>query len=353
MGSTKVNMPKAPDYKETSRDILKAQIELAPELYANEQKYQPLYQALQDRLQRQSAQAQMQLFQELQPEFSKLESNYQKSQQESQLQGLQERAPSYIQAFQRASGTLPGIQGMQKYAAELQAMPAEYGLDPQERRAIEQQTRAAYAARGTALGDQSALSEVLNRYQFENQRRIEEDQLRMQRQMAAAGLTGNIAQLASPALTSFYQQPMYAGNFAGNTVQSALMGQQQAGPQLFNPESQTGFGLAGGVYNSKVQGAIGQAQANASMIGGITGAVGTLGGAAILKCYIAREVYGQGNPMWMLFRNWLANDAPKWLLRWYIKHSELVAKFISDKPALKTIIRSWMNKQIVRYGQTN
>jgi len=62
----------------------------------------------------------------------------------------------------------------------------------------------------------------------------------MQRQMAAAGIAGNIAQFASPALTSFYQQPMYAGNFAGNTVQSALMGQQQAGPQLFNPESTNG-----------------------------------------------------------------------------------------------------------------
>lgn len=353
MGSTKVNMPKAPEYKETSRDILKTQLELAPELYANEAKYQPLYQTLQDQIQRQSAQAQIKMFQDLQPEYSNLESAYQRSQQQAQLQGLQERAPAYIQAFQQASGVAPIVQGMQSYAAELQAMPVNYGLDPQEQRAIEQQTRAAYAARGTALGDQSALSEVLNRYQFERQRRLEEDQLRMQRQATAAGLAGGIAQQAAPALTSFYQQPMYAGNFAGNTVQSALMGAQQAGPQLFNPESQTGFGLAGGVYNSKVQGAVGQAQANASVIGGIAGAVGTLGGAAIAKCYIAREVYGESNPMWMLFRNWLANDAPKWLLRWYIKHSELVAKFISDKPALKTIIRSWMNKQIVRYGQTN
>jgi hypothetical protein len=348
MGSTRVNMPKPPDYKETSRDILRTQLELAPELYANEQKYQPLYQALQDQIQRQSAQAQIQMFQDLQPEFSKLESNYQKSQQESQLQGLQERAPSYIQAFQRASGTLPGIQGMQKYAAELQAMPAQYGLDPQERRAIEQQTRAAYAARGTALGDQSALSEVLNRYQFENQRRIEEDQLRMQRQMAAAGLTGNIAQLASPALTSFYQQPMYASNFAGNTVQSALMGQQQSGPQIFNPESQTGFGLAAGAYNAKVQGAIGQAQANAAKWGALGSATGAIGGAGIIAaaCWVAREVYGESNPRWMMFRRWLFTLAPGWFRNLYIKFGERFAKFISNKPALKSFIRSWMDSRI-------
>ena len=59
------------------------------------------------------------------------------------------------------------------------------------------------------------------------------------------------------------------------------MGQQQAGPQLFNPESQTGFGLAGGVYNANVQGAIGQAQANAARFGAITGAIGQIGGQAI------------------------------------------------------------------------
>lgn len=346
MGSTKVNMPKAPEYKETSRDILKAQIELAPELYASEAKYQPMYQELQDRLQRQSAQAQMQLFQELQPEFSKLESNYQKSLQQSQIEGLKERAPAYIQAFQQASGTLPAIQGMQKYAAELQAMPVNYGLDPQEQRAIEQQTRAAYAARGTALGDQSALSEVLNRYQFERQRRLEEDQLRMQRQATAAGLAGNIAQLASPALTSFYQQPMYAANFAGNTVQSALAGQQQAGPQLFNPESQTGFGLAGGVYNAKVQGAIGQAQANAARFGAIAGAVGQIGAAAIKACWVAREVYGESNPRWMMFRHWLFTLAPGWFRNLYIKFGERFAKFISNKPALKSFIRSWMDSRI-------
>jgi hypothetical protein len=281
MGKEKVEMPKAPEYKETSADILKTQLELAPKLYASEAKYQPLYQALQDQIQRQSAQAQIKMFQQLQPEFSRLESNYQKSQQQAQLQGLKERAPAYIQAFQKATGVTPLIQGMQKYATELQATPVDYNLDPEEIRAIEQQSRAAYAARGTALGDQSALSEVLNRYQFQRQRETEEDQLRMQRQMAAAGIAGNIAQFASPALTSFYQQPMYAGNFAGNTVQSALMGQQQAGPQLFNPESQTGFGLAGGVYNAKVQGAIGQAQANAARFGAITGAIGQIGGQAI------------------------------------------------------------------------
>lgn len=280
-GKTSVNIPKPPEYKESTRDILKSQLELAPELYANEQKYQPLYQTLQDQIQRQSAEAQIKMFQDLQPEYSRLESNYQKSQQESQLQGLQERAPSYIQAFQQASGTLPGIQGMQKYAAELQARPVNYGLDPQEQRAIEQQTRAAYAARGTALGDQSALSEVLNRYQFERQRRLEEDQLQMQRQGMAAGLTGNIAQLASPALTSFYQQPMYAGNFAGNTVQSALMGQQQSGPQIFNPESPTGMGAIYGAYNAGVQGAIGNAQAGAASRAGAMQMGGALGGAAI------------------------------------------------------------------------
>ena len=346
MGSTKVNMPPAPKYGETSREILKTQLELAPQLYASEEKYQPLYQTLQDRIQRQAAEAQIGLYQGLQPEYSRLEEAYQTEQQRQQLRGLQERAPQYVQSFQRATGVEPIVKGMQSYAAELQAQRPQYDISPEEKRAIDQQIRSAYASRGTALGDQAALSEVLNRYQFQRQRRMEEDQLQAQRQTMAANLGMGIQQQASPAMQSFYQQPMYAGSFAGNAVQQALLGQQQAGPQYFNPESQTGFGLASGVYNAKVQGAIGQAQANAAKWGAVTGMVGQLGAAAIKACWVAREVYGESNPRWMMFRHWLFTLAPGWFRNLYIRFGERFAKFISNKPALKSFIRSWMDSRI-------
>jgi hypothetical protein len=286
-GSPKINMPTPPSYSGSMEEILRSQLKYAPEIYEAERKYQPLYAALQQKQMQDEAAAQLKMFQGLQPELSTLEENYQKAQQEAQLRGLQERGQGYVEAFQDAAGTRRVTKGLGKFAEELQSQEPQYGLDPEEQRAIQQETRAAYAARGTTLGDQAALSEVLNRHQFQRQRRLEEDQLQMQRQQMAAGIAGVLQQQSAPALQSFYQQPMYAGNFAGNAVQSALMGQQQAGAQYFNPESPTGMGAIYGAYNSRVQGAIGQAQASAAAGAGRMGMFGGIGGGALVGAGIA------------------------------------------------------------------
>lgn len=281
-GSPKINMPAPPSYSGSMEEILRSQLKYAPEIYAAEQQYQPLYAALQQKQMQDEAAAQLKMFQGLQPELSELEENYQKAQQEAQLRGLQERGQGYVEAFQDAAGTRRVTKGLGKFAEELQAQEPQYGISPEEQRAIQQETRSAYAARGTALGDQAALSEVLNRHQFQRQRRLEEDQLQMQRQQMAAGIAGVLQQQSAPALQSFYQQPMYAGNFAGNAVQSALMGQQQAGAQYFNPESPTGMGAIYGAYNARVQGAIGQAQASAAAGAGRMGMFGSIGGGLLV-----------------------------------------------------------------------
>lgn len=286
--STTIKAPAAPNYRESMRSILKAQVEMAPEVYASEVIYQPKYQALQDQIARQAAESQIALYQALQPDYSKLEEDYMKSQQAAQLRGLQERAPEYVQAFQQAQGVGEINQALQQYTQQklsgLQANGAE--LSPEEQRSIEQQTRAGFAARGTALGGQSNLAEVLNRY---NARQAREQQL----VALGTGLGGYFQQQSAPALTSFYQQPMYAGSFGGQAAQNAMMAQQQAGPQYFNPESQTGMGSIYGAYNAQMQLAAGSAQADAarsagksgmfgSMVGGGLAAGGMIGGAMIL-----------------------------------------------------------------------
>jgi hypothetical protein len=60
-----------------------------------------------------------------------------------------------------------------------------------------------------------------------------------------------------------------------------MMAQQQAGPQYFNPESQTGMGSIYGAYNAQMQLAAGQAQAYAARSAGSQGMLGSLGGAGI------------------------------------------------------------------------
>jgi hypothetical protein len=346
-----VSAPAAPNYQESMRSILQAQIDLAPQVYASEEIYQPKYQALQDQIARQAAQSQIGMYQQLQPAYSQLEEDYMKSQQAAQLRGLQERAPEYIQAFQQAQGVGGINQALQKYTEQklggLQANGAN--LSPEEQRMLDQQARAGYAARGTSLGGQSNLAEVMNRY---NARQAREQQL----VTLGTGLGGYFAQQSDPALKSFYQQPMYSTAFGGQAAQNAMMGQQQAGPQYFNPESQTGMGSIYGAYNAQMQLAAGTAQARAaeragrsamwgSIIGGGLGAAGTLGGAGI-KCWVAREVYGRMNPDWLTFREWMVNEAPAWLRNAYIKYGQQFADFIKDKPRVKWFIKLWMDSKI-------
>jgi hypothetical protein len=289
------------------------------------------------------------MYQQLQPAYSQLEEDYMKSQQAAQLRGLQQRAPEYIQAFQEAQGVGGINRALQQYTQQkLGALQADgTNISPQEQRAIEQQTRAGYATRGTALGSQSNLAEVLNRY---NARQAREQQL----VALGTGLGGYFQQQSAPALTSFYQQPMYAGNFSGQAAQLANMAQQQAGPQYFNPESQTGMGSIYGAYNAQMQLAAGTAQARATeragrsaMWGQIAGAsIGALGNMA--KCWVAREVYGRMNPDWLTFREWMVNEAPAWLRNAYIKYGQQFADFIKDKPRVKWFIKLWMDSKIKR-----
>lgn len=279
MGGSKtqvVQAPAAPNYQESMRSILSAQVEMAPKVFESEQIYQPKYQALQDQIAKQAAESQIALYRGLQPSYSALEEDYMKSQQAAQLRGLQERAPGYVQAFQEAQGVGGINQALQQYTQQkLGALQADGTmLSPQEQRAIEQQTRAGYAARGTALGAQSNLAEVLNRY---NARQAREQQL----VALGTGLGGYFAQQSAPALTSFYQQPMYAGSFGGQAAQNAMMAQQQAGPQYFNPESQTGMGSIYGAYNAQMQYAAGMAQANAAKSAGKMGMFGAIGGGLL------------------------------------------------------------------------
>lgn len=282
-GKTKVvQAPAAPKYSESMRDILKAQIELAPQVFASEQIYQPKYQELQDQIAAQAAQSQLELYRQLQPQYSTLEEAYMKDTQAAQLRGLQERAPEYVQAFQRAQGVGEINQALQQYVQQKLAGLAANGteLSPEEQRQIEQESRAGFAARGTALGAQSNLAEVMNRY---NARQAREQQL----VALGTGLGGYFQQQSAPALASFYQQPMYAGSFGGSAVQNAMLGQQQAGPQYFNPESQTGMGSIYGAYNSQMQLAAGSAQAAAARSAGKNSMWGSIGGGLLMGAGMA------------------------------------------------------------------
>jgi hypothetical protein len=101
--------------------------------------------------------------------------------------------------------------------------------------------------------------------------------------------------------------------------------------------NQAGFG-AGGI------GAAPQATGGGAAGGGM-GMGG--GGAGVGFCWVAREVYGESNPKWLRFRDWLTADAPRWLHDLYAAHGEAFAGWLRDKPAAKAVVRTLMDRVVV------
>jgi len=79
------------------------------------------------------------------------------------------------------------------------------------------------------------------------------------------------------------------------------------------------------------------AEGAGSFIGGI------LGGVA---CWVAREVYGETNPLWLQFRHWLLTRADASFRNAYLHYGPDFAKRIRNKPAMKERIRKFMDSKI-------
>jgi len=135
---------------------------------------------------------------------------------------------------------------------------------------------------------------------------------------------------------------------AGQQIAQQGLGQAQyglsAGPGVvFNPEAGLSYMLGQQTNQMNLAGA--QAGARAPRGAGMMGMAGSLGSAAIL-CWVAREVYGESNPKWKQFREWMLNKAPNWFRSWYLINGESVAEHIKDKPELKAQIKIFMDSKL-------
>jgi hypothetical protein len=295
-----------------------------------------------------------------------------------------QRYQQRLQNAAQAAGTIQGIyQPALQQSLQRQQMGIDYGLGLQQQQFGQAQARDVMNQQlqqqrfGQLMGQQQlmqgaqaqAYEQAMGReqlgaatqqaaFQQALQRGTAEQQAYMagiQAQGAQAGIgAGAMSQLQSaqaPILQAFYKQPILQGQEA-QAQQMGMAMQQMAGPQFFNPESQTGMGSIYGAYNSQMNLAGAQAQANAAssagksaMWGQIIGA-GIGAGAKIAMCWVAREVYGTENPRWTQFRDWMLANASDDFVDAYIQHGPKIAEFISDKPELKNMIRSWMDSKI-------
>jgi len=196
---------------------------------------------------------------------------------------------------------------------------------------------------------------------------------------AHAGLLGQAQQGELAANRAFQQNlvGMYGAAFdpmatvLGRPSGALGIGQQQQGMatgmmqsmggQVFDPNAGVNLALQNqanlGNYQAATYGARAGAQGAmmgglmsglGSAFGGLAGGAGAAGGFRKLfgGCWVAREVYGDFNPMWLAFREWLYTKAPKWFVKLYEKYGERFAEWISDKPRIKNLIRKWMDSRI-------
>jgi len=252
---------------------------------------------------------------------------------------LQEFAPQVVEAYRDADPYSTGLAEQQTAMAD-DLYQRSQGLNPEQQRLVDQQALG-MAQRQGRVNDQSAIAGQL-----------------MGREQYLSGLRGQAAGMGQQA---FNQNRLLAGDI-GNTIlgrassaitlggQSLSAAQRgaegQMGPQLFDANAGYNAALQQRGQDMTFQGM--QAQADAASSAGTMGAVSGIaqGLGTYAACWVAREVYGIENPKWLEFREWMLNDAPSWLRNLYLKYGERTAKFISNKPRVKSIIRKWMNTKI-------
>mgnify|MGYP003605671427 CR=1 FL=1 len=66
----------------------------------------------------------------------------------------------------------------------------------------------------------------------------------------------------------------------------------------------------------------------------------------MVPCWVARAVYGEANPDWMVFRDWLLNEAPAWFRSLYLRHGEWLARRIQPHRRIKAVLRAAMDRVV-------
>ena len=342
-----ISAPPPRSYLGEMQDALKSQSAIQGQLLGLEKQYTPQYQELQ----KSALMGQMGTLNDLYQNAGMVSQGLQ-----SQYAGMQ--MPIYgavgqfsNQAYQQGLGaqTMGLYDTMQRQAQE--GLDAGYGLTPEMQRQAQQSARAAMSARGLAGGNQGVAQEVLNSYALGQQRY----QQSLANAQGAYNLgVGQFGQAMNTYGTPLIQQ-MQAYSPASLLGQSAA-GYESLGAKIFQPESQYNAGVYGANQSNEMNTRMANLQAQSAFSSGLMSAGASIMGAGMYgsamkpptpACWVAREVYGTKDAQWEIFRNWLLTESPEWFCNLYLKHGEEFAEYISNKPFLKSIIKSMMNLVVV------
>ena len=270
-------------------------------------------------------------------------------------QGLTDREERQIAEAARARSTMMGRTFDQSGAiAEAQARVAEDNQRKMQNRGFAQSVLGQEAGIQTSDNTRSMQADQFNVASQMDAEKLRES-LRQQGLLGYLDAASRVSQLENQGQLDPFQAIL--GRSGGGSLQAgqSVFGQAgyglNSGPAYLNPESGLGYiqnqaTNAANMYGAQVAA---DATKTAGIYSGIGSALGGLGGGMIAKyCWVAREVYGEHNPAWKMFRMWMFLESPTWFFKLYKNYGERFASFIADKPRLKAVIRKWMDSKIRR-----
>jgi hypothetical protein len=235
--------------------------------------------------------------------------------------------PEYIRMMRESNPLLGQI-----YDSAQSDLRLGTDLDPETAHQIQESVRKAQAARGFGLGPSDVFQEAVTTAGFGDQYRRGLKQERLGNAYNAAGLFGDVFQATTG-------RPSQSPAPVGSNIEGPRIGTQW--------DDLLSYGIGRETQGRNLRAA--NSAANKAMIGQIVGGLlGAAGGAAGALCWVAREVFGEDNPQWQLFRQWLIEHSPDRFYAWYLTHGERFADRLKDpaRANTKARLRVWMEAKI-------
>lgn len=262
---TSIEAPPPRNYGQETRDTLQAQIDLAPAKYAAEAQYAPKYAALNAQIARQLAPEVTSIYGQIAPQLAQTEAQTRGISRAADIADIEKLGPRARAAIQASSPQ--AAQLADTLAAQAQSgLAAGTRLTPDQQRMAQQQTRAAYAARGLAESPRGAVEEAVRSQLMGAGLQQQRQQQAMQGIAAQQGVYGDVFQqvLGRPS-QAFGMLP---GAFA--------QGQGMSPGMLFQPESQYAADIYGGNVQQQLAARTASAANQTALIGAGIGALGSL-----------------------------------------------------------------------------
>lgn len=301
--------PPPRDYYKETADALKAQVDMAPQLWDAEATYRPMYQRLELAGYRNSllgrvteadlsptSQVEYQkakdkataegkpmpdpasysdrglidiLEKDVMPSMARAEAKTTSAQRLSDITDVERlgarASQAYLDADPRSKSLIETLN-----AQAMSDLNANGALTPEQQRYALQTSRIGLADRGLSMGNQGLAADVLGTYQMTETRKL------AARQNAGAVLGLNKQFTADPFQAILGRQGQ-AFNAGMNQQQFASGFSQNIGPRLFNPESQYAADLNNSNQQTAAAYAAARAQVQSATIGAVGSAIGGIG----------------------------------------------------------------------------